>query len=580
MDATQTRNVKAAGPSSWPIFQGILPYDKSRLPSDLLAGVTLAALGIPEVMGYTKIIGTPVITGLYTMLLPMLAFALFGSSRLLVVSADSATAAMIAAAFASLSLVAYTPKYVALTGLVGLLAAGMLFLAGILRLGFLGDFLSRTVLVGFLSGVGIQVAFGELHSMLGFDNGGHGFLGQLLFTFQHLPQTNLPSLYIALAALGIMVGFEIFAPRFPGALLAVIGMTAASALFHWSDQGVRVVGAIPSGLPRLGLPDVTVSDIGPVLPVAISCFMVILAQSAATSRAYALRYRERFNQNLDLIGLSLANVAAGCSSTFVVNGSPTKTAMVDTAGGRSQWSHLTTVAVVLLVLLFLTRPLSFLPNAVLSAIVFLIGIKLVDRRGLAEIYRKRPKEFALALATAATVVFVGVEQGIFLAVVLSLLQHVRRSYRPHTGVILQDDVDQWRMEEAVPGRMLEPGLVMYWFGSDLFYANASFFLEQAHKLVDESPSPVRWLVIDASAMTGVDFSAGRALAELQQDLAKAGVVLALARVQSRKDGNLERLGLVKLIGADRIFNSRRACLEAYRAECLSGTNPPTGKPTG
>jgi MFS superfamily sulfate permease-like transporter len=343
---------------------------------------------------------------------------------------------------------------------------------------------------------------------------------------------------------------------------------------------VRVVGAIPSGLPRLGLPDVTVSDIGPVLPVAISCFMVILAQSAATSRAYALRYRERFNQNLDLIGLSLANVAAGCSSTFVVNGSPTKTAMVDTAGGRSQWSHLTTVAVVLLVLLFLTRPLSFLPNAVLSAIVFLIGIKLVDRRGLAEIYRKRPKEFALALATAATVVFVGVEQGIFLAVVLSLLQHVRRSYRPHTGVILQDDVDQWRMEEAVPGRMLEPGLVMYWFGSDLFYANASFFLEQAHKLVDESPSPVRWLVIDASAMTGVDFSAGRALAELQQDLAKAGVVLALARVQSRKDGNLERLGLVKLIGADRIFNSRRACLEAYRAECLSGTNPPTGKPTG
>ncbi len=569
MDATQTRNEKAAGPSSWPIFQGILPYDKSRLPSDLLAGITLAALGIPEVMGYTKIIGTPVITGLYTMLLPMLAFALFGSSRLLVVSADSATAAMIAAAFASLSFVAYTPKYVALTGLVGLLAAGMLFLAGILRLGFLADFLSRTVLVGFLSGVGIQVAFGELHGMLGFDKGGHGFLGQLLFTFQHLPQTNLPGLYIALAALGVMVGFEIFAPRFPGALLAVIAMTAASAFFHWGDQGVRVVGAIPSGLPRLGLPDVTVSDIGPVLPVAISCFLVILAQSAATSRAYALRYRDRFNQNMDLVGLSLANVAAGCSGTFVVNGSPTKTAMVDTAGGRSQWSHLTTVAVVLLVLLFLTKPLSFLPNAVLSAIVFLIGIKLVDRRGLAEIYRKRPKEFALALATAATVVFVGVEQGIFLAVVLSLLQHVRRSYRPHTGVILQDDVDQWRMEEAVPGKMIEPGMVMYWFGSDLFYANASFFSEQAHKLVDESPSPVRWLVIDASAMTGVDFSAGRALAELQQDLAKAGVTLALARIQIKKDGNLERLGLVQLIGAHRIFSSRRACLEAYRAECLA-----------
>ena len=569
MDATHTRNVKAAGPSSWPIFQGILPYDKSHLPADLLAGVTLAALGIPEVMGYTKIIGTPVITGLYTMLLPMLAFALFGSSRLLVVSADSATAAMVAAAFASLSLVAYTPKYVALTSLVGLLAAGMLLVAGLLRLGFLADFLSRTVLVGFLSGVGIQVAFGELHGLLGFDKGGHGFIGQFVFTLQHLSQTNLPSLYIAMATLVIIVGFEIFAPRFPGALLAVIGLTTASAFLHWDTQGVRVVGAIPSGLPQLGLPDVTVNDIWAVMPVTISCFFVILAQSAATSRAYALRYRENFSQNMDLVGLSLANATAGCSGTFVVNGSPTKTAMVDTAGGRSQWSHLTTVAVVLLVLLFLTKPLSILPNSVLSAIVFMIGIKLVDYRGLAEIRRKKPKEFALALATTATVVFVGVEQGIFLAVVLSLLQHVRRSYRPHTAVILQDEVDQWRMEEAVPGKMIEPGMVMYWFGSDLFYANASFFSEQAQKLVTESPTPVRWLVIDASAITGVDFSAGRALAELQQDLAKAGVTLALARIQLKRGGDLERMGLIKLIGANRIFNSRRACLEAYRSEGLA-----------
>jgi high affinity sulfate transporter 1 len=570
MATAQTRNEKTVNPSSWAFFQGILPYDKSRLPADLLAGVTLAALGIPEVMGYTKIIGTPVITGLYTMLLPMLAFALFGSSRLLVVSADSATAAMVAAAFASLSFVAYTPKYIALTSLVGLLAAGMLLVAGILRLGFLADFLSRTVLVGFLSGVGIQVAFGELHGMLGLDKGGHGFFGHLWFTFQHLSQTNLPSLYIAITTLVIIVGFEIFAPRFPGALLAVIGLTAASAFLHWGDKGVKVVGTIPSGLPQLGLPDVTVNDIWAVMPVTISCFFVILAQSAATSRAYALRYRDHFNQNLDLVGLSLANAAAGCSGTFVVNGSPTKTAMVDTAGGRSQWSHLATVVVVLLVLLFLTGPLSFLPNAVLAAIVFLIGVKLVDHRGLAEIRRKKPKEFSVAVVTAATVVFVGVEQGIFLSVVLSLLQHVRRSYRPHTAVILQDEVDQWRMEDAVPGKMIEPGMVMYWFGSDLFYANAGFFAEQVLKLVYESPTRVRWLVIDASAISGIDFSAGRALAELQQELAKAGVTLAIARIQLKRGGDLERMGLVKLIGAHRIFNSRRACLEAYRSEGLAG----------
>jgi sulfate permease, SulP family len=366
----------------------------------------------------------------------------------------------------------------------------------------------------------------------------------------------------------IIVGFEIFAPRFPGALLAVIGMTVASAYFHWGDQGIRVVGGVPSGLPRLGLPAVTWNDVPQVLPIALSCFVVILAQSAATSRAYALRYRDHFSQNLDLVGLALANAAAGCSSTFVVNGSPTKTAMVDTAGGRSQLSHLTTATLVLMVILFLTRPLSFLPNAVLAAIVFLVGLKLVDFRGLAEIRRFMPREFALALVTALTVVVWGVEQGIVLAVVLSLLQHVRRSYRPYTGVIVRDAVDHWRLEDPVPGKMAEPGLVMFWFGADLFYANVPSFAEQARRLVNDSPSPVRWFVIDATAITALDLSAGYALAELKSDLDKAGVVLALVVVPARHHARFERMGLIDLIGANRIFKSRHACLAAYNSACL------------
>jgi high affinity sulfate transporter 1 len=574
MITDQNWNRKAL--SSLPLLQGLVPFDKARIGSDIMAGITLAALGIPEVMGYTKIIGTPVITGLYTLFLPVLVFALFGSSRHLVVSADSATAAMVAAGLASLSFTANTPKYVALTSLIALVTAGILLLARILRLGFLADFLSRTVLVGFLSGVGVQVAFGQLHEMLGIENGGHGFLRQLLFTLQHLSDTHLPTLFIALAVLVVIVGFEIAAPRFPGALLAVIGMTVASALFHWSDRGIGVVGAVPSGLPRVGLPDVTWTDITLVLPISFSCFIVILAQSAATSRAYALRFREHLSLNADLIGLSLANAAAGCSSTFVVNGSPTKTAMVDAAGGRSQWSHVTTATVVLMVLLFFTRPLSFLPNAVLAAIVFLIGVKLVDFRGLVEIQRSMPGEFALAVVTALTVVVFGVEQGIILAVVLSLLQHVHHSYRPHTGVIVRDAAGNWSLEGPVPGKMAEPGLVMFWFGRDLFYANVAFFAEQARRLVDDSPSPVRWLVIDATAITGLDFSAGRAVAELQQDLAKAGVALAFVEVPEKHHLDLERMGLVDLIGASRIFDSRHACVAAYKSECLMGNDSRAG----
>lgn len=554
---------------SLPIFQALLPFDKVRIGPDIMAGITLAALGIPEVMGYTKIIGTPVITGLYTLFLPVLAFALFGSSRHLVVSADSATAAVVAAGLASLSFTANTPRYVALASLIGLVAAGILLLARVLRLGFLADFLSRTVLVGFLSGVGVQVAFGEIHEMLGIEKGGHGFIGQLLFTFRHMPEMHPSSLFIALAVLVVIVGFEIFAPRFPGALLAVIGMTLASAYFHWEHRGIRVVGAVPSGLPRMGLPDVTWHDVALVFPIALSCFIVILAQSAATSRAYALRYRDHFSQNLDLIGLSLANAAAGFSSTFVVNGSPTKTAMVDTAGGRSQWSHLTTATVVLMVLLFFTRPLSFLPNAVLAAIVFLIGIKLVDFRGLAEISRSKPREFAVALVTAVTVVLFGVEQGIIVAVVLSLLEHVRRSYRPHTAVVVRDAAGHWQFEDPVPGKMVEPGLVMFWFGADLYYANAAFFAEHARGLIHDSPSPVRWLVVDATAITSLDFSAGRTMAELQQDLGKLGVVLALVVVPVKHNADLERMGLIDLIGSNRIFESRHACLAAYNSEPLA-----------
>lgn len=549
-----------------PVLQGLLPFDPSQIGPDVLAGITLAALGIPEVMGYTKIIGTPVITGLYTLFLPVLAFALFGSSRHLVVSADSATAAMVAASLTALSFTAYSPRYVELTSVIALVTAAILMLARILRLGFLADFLSRTVLVGFLTGVGVQVAGGELSDMLRIKPEAHGFLGQLFYTLAHVRETHVLSLLIALGALAIIVGCEAVAPKIPGGLLAVVGLTTASAVFHWSGRGVQVIGEVPNGLPHIGLPHLAMSDVKLVIPISLSCFIVILAQSAATSRAYALRYRDTFNQNEDLVGLSLANALAGCSSTFVVNGSPTKTAIVDTAGGRSQWSHVATAAVVLIVLLFLTHPLSFLPSAVLAAIVFLIGVKLIDYRGMAAIWRAARGEFLLALITAATVVVFGVEQGIVLAMVLSLLMHVRHSYRPHVGVVVRDEKDHWRIEDPAPAKQAEPGMVMFWFGAGLFYANATFFAEQARRLIEPAIAPVRWLVIDARSMTDIDYSAGRALVELQQDLAKQGIALAMIVVEMRHKDSLLRMGLVDLIGDDRIFESRHECVQAYQAE--------------
>ena len=556
------RSNRGATTPQFPLFQGILPVDRSKLLSDIVAGVTLATMGIPVVMGYAKIIGTPVITGLYALLLPVLAYAIFGSSRHLVVSADSATAAMVSTALAAH---VGGPRYAALAGLVALVAGGLLLLARVLRLGFLSDFLSRTVLVGFLSGVGAQVALSELHGVLGLENGGEGFWGHLFFTATHLRGIDPASVAIAVCVLGTIVACQRFVPRLPAALFAVAGMTAASAMFHWGTHGVTLVGSVPGGLPNLGMPNVVWHDVSLVLPIAFSCCIVILAQSAATSRAYAFRYGERLSEDTDLVGLAAANLAAGLSGTFVVNGSPTQTAMVDAAGGRSQIAHLSTAATVLVVLLFLTRPLSYLPNAVLASIVLLIGVKLIDLRGMAEIYKKSREEYYVALAVAAIVVVIGVEQGILAAIALSLLDHVQHGYRPPTAIILTDPVEHWRMEPVEAEKMIEPGLVMYWFGADLYYANANYFAEQAWQLIIHSPSAVEWFVVDAGAMAEIDYSAGNTLKELQRECANRGVALVLTRVSESFRADLERQQLTEAIGVHRIFASRRDCLAAYQA---------------
>ena len=274
---------------------------------------------------------------------------------------------------------------------------------------------------------------------------------------------------------------------------------------------------------------------------------------------------------MDLVGLSLANLTAGLSGTFVVNGSPTKTAMVDSAGGRSQVAHLATVATVFLVLLFLTKPLGYLPNAVLAAIVLMIGIKLIKLRELAEIRRKSWNEYIVALAIGAIVLFIGVKEGIVAAMVFSLLDHVRQGYRPHTAVVLADPLEHWRMEPVAPGKMIEPGLVMYWFGAELYYANANYFAEQALHLVAHSPSPVRWLVVDAGAIADIDYSAGKTLKELQRQCAGRGVELVFTRVSESLRADLDRQQLTDAIGVHRIFASRRDCLAAYQARDAEAT---------
>ena len=474
-----------------PVLQGILPIQRSRVPAEVLAGVTLAALGIPEVLGYAKIAGMPLVTGLYTLLLPMAVFAVLGSSRHLVVAADSATAAILAASLTGLA-VAGSERYVRLAGLAALLAGVMLLVARMARLSFLANFLSRTVLVGFLTGVGIQVAAGQLPDMLGVTAAGKQTVPKLLNTVRALPHTHLADVVVSVGVLVIVLAARRITRRIPGALIAVVLAIVVSRGADLARHGAHTIGHVPGGLPGLGLPALGWHDTGALLGGAVSMFVVILAQSAATSRAYAAKYEEPFSEGTDLVGLGAANVAAAFSGTFVVNGSPTKAQIVDSAGGRSQLAPLAAGAVVLVVLLLLTGPLAYLPTAALAAVVFLIAAELVDVKGMRSILTVRKHEFAVALLTMVAVVVFGVEYGIGLAVVASIVDHLRHSYSPLNSVLAKSATGHWQSLPITPGARTEGGLLVYRFGTSLYFANAPRLMYDVLTLIVQGPPVSGW----------------------------------------------------------------------------------------
>jgi sulfate permease, SulP family len=547
------------------LFQGLRPFEWSQVPRNVLAGVTLAAMNIPQSLGYTKIAGTPVITGLYTLLLPLISFAVFGSSRYLVVAADSATAAILAGGLSGMA----TPgseRYVALAGLVALMTGVLLFLARLLRLGFLADFLSQTVLVGFLTGVGFQVGIAVLGTMLGIEVHSRRTPFQFLEVFHSLSQVQLLTLVISLAVVLCILLLNKVAPKWPGPLFAVAGAIVAGAFFHLDERGVKLLGAVPGGLPHFGLPAVTLKDAQILFPVAISCFVMIVAQSAATSRAYATRHHQDDDENADLIGLAAANTSAGFSGTFVVNGSPTQTGMVESSGGSSQIAHLSTAGVVALVLLFLTRPLQFLPQCVLGAVVFTIALRLIDLRGLEAIRKESPGEFVLAATTALVVVFVGVEQGIVLAMALSLFRVVHHSYRPHTAVLFEGKNGIWQSKPVVPGATTEPGLIVYRFSAPLFYANANHFSQEVRMLASTAPTPLHWIVVDAGAITDLDFSSARVVREVLQDLSADGTGMAFAHVRAGLRPDLDRHHVTEALGRANIYDALHEAVTDLRGK--------------
>ena len=544
------------------LLPGIFPLERSRILPEIFAGISLAAMNIPQAMGYARLAGVPVIAGLYTLLFPVITFAILGGARYLFVAADSATAVILSTGIGPMAQRG-TELFLAHASVVALMTGGLLLIARILKLGFLADFLSRTVLIGFLSGVGVQVAIAVLGQVLGISVNGSTSLSQLWTVVTHLGSLHLPTLLVSLGVIAIILSSRRWFPRFPGALLAVLGTIGLSALLNFGDHGILLIGPVAGGVPPFTLPSIPWDHVRQLVPIAAACFVMIITQSSATSRAFGIKHHREPDENRDLLGLGVANAVAGLGGTFVVNGSPTQTAMLESCGGRSQLANLATALTVGAVLCVLTGPLKFLPLCVLGAIVFLVALRMVDLSGFRDLWSCGRKEFYVALFTASCVVFLGVEYGIVLALIVSLLDHVRRGYQPRTAVVVRDPEIHWRMEKTEPGVFVEPGVILYWFGTDLYYANAPHFGAEIRRLVEGSPG-VRVIIIDCGPITSMDFTAGKTLAELRTDLATRGVTIALTRVTSGLRKDLDQQCLTCEVGEQNLFRSRKQSLAAFR----------------
>jgi high affinity sulfate transporter 1 len=543
-------------------------YDRSYLGKDVVAGATLAAVAIPEVLGYTTISQTPLATGLYTIIFPTIVFALLCSSRMLVVGADSATAALMAAGLLGLTsttLTPYSKEWVAYASLVAIVTAVLLLIARVLKLGFLGDFLSASVLIGFLTGVGIQVLSGQIPDLLGIPKGSGTWFQQQWAWMSDLSAIQWETFAFGLATIVIITGFKRFAPRVPGALVAVVALTTISALTNAKKEGVAVVGDVPSGFPPIGLPSgISLSDAFSILTIALSCLVLIIAQSAATSRSFAMKHGDKVDINRDIAGLSGANLAAGLTGTFVVNGSPTKTQILEEQHGRSQVANLTMALIALVFTLYFTSSLSDMPKAVLAGIVFLIGVGLIDTLGLRTIKRKRQSEFWIALMTCVVVFAIGVEQGIILAIVVSLLDIIRRQYRPASFVVGETTTGAPTYSKAAAGAQSEPGLVIFRYDAELFYANANRFVDHVQAVVEGAPDRVRWVILDATSVIDLDYSAWNSLKGLGDYLHAKDIRFGLARVDPVLAHSLASYGYTKHFDQAMTFGTLEEAIDSFR----------------
>ena len=538
-------------------------YERGWLRGDVLAGVTVAAYLVPQVMAYAEIAGLRPVVGLWAITGSLLVYAVVGSSRQLSVGPESTTALMTAAAVAPLA--AGDPgRYALLAAGLALLVGAVCLLAWVARLGFLADLFSKPVLVGYMAGVAVIMIVGQLGKVSGVDVEGEGVPGEVASFVTRLSQADLPTLSLGLAVLAFLLVFSRLFPKAPVLLIAVLLATAAVALLGLQDNGIAVVGAVPNGLPTLQVPQVTASDLTALLLPALGVTMVAYTDNVLTARAFGDRNHYEIDANAELLALGTANLAAGVVQGFPVSSSGSRTLIGDSLGSRSQLHSLVALALVLATLLFLGPLLAGFPTAALGAVVIYAALRLVDVKEFRRIARFRRSELVLALATVVGVLAAGILYGVLLAVGLSVLDMLRRVARPHDGVLGyapgiagMHDIDDYPTARQVPG------LVVYRYDSPLFFANAQDFKRRALASLALAESPVEWLMLNMEANIEVDLTSVDALDQVRAELDRRGVVLALVRGKQDLREDLASSGFLDRVGQERVFMTLPTAVAAY-----------------
>jgi high affinity sulfate transporter 1 len=555
--------------SAVPGFRAVTSYRREWLVKDIVAGVVLTTLLVPQGMAYAELAGLPAITGLYTSILCLLGYAVFGPSRILVLGPDSSLGPMIAATIAPLVVAGGDPdRAVALASVLALMTGAIMVLAAVAKLGFIADLLSKPTMIGYMNGLALTILIGQLPKLLGFSVDAEGPIAELVETVKGIANGDVvpAAAVLGIAGVALILLLNRWLPAVPSVLVMVVLAIAAAAVFDLADRGVDLVGTLPKGFPPLTIPDVKASDLGVLFAGALGIALVSLADTISTASSFAARTGQEIRGNQEMIGIGAANLAAGLFQGFPVSCSGSRTAVAERAGAKSQLTGVVGAGLIILMLVLVPGLFQDLPQPALAAVVITAALSLADLPGTARLWRQRRAEFMLSIAAFLGVALLGVLPGIAIAVALSILNVFRRTWWPYETVLGRvDGLPGYHDVRSYPRAAHLPGLVIVRFDAPLIFANATTFRDQIRKLATAEPRP-RWILLAAEPLTDVDTTAADMLEDLDQDLNDHGTSLVFAELKDPVRRKIERYGLDHSFEPGHFFPTIEAAVTAFRAE--------------